>query len=113
MIYDKPIDIFALPADEAVPSASNLSLVSRHWCAELTVYHSRFWESVQAGSSVDRLVEIPGYLGDVDASMFALLFNKMYSIEQVQRGADADGLDVTQLSLKRYLPNLDPTGGST
>lgn len=111
MIYDKPVDIFALPPDEAVPTQLNLSRVSSHWCAELTVYHSRYWESVQAGSSVDRLIEIPERLDGVDASMYALLFDKLYSIEQVQYGTDGNALDITQLSLKRYLPNLDPRAG--
>ena len=112
MIYDKPLDIFALPENIAVPTAANLRLVSQHWCAEKTVYQNRYWQSVQAGSSVDRMVEVPQYLGDVDAAMFAMFGGKMYSIEQVQYAQDANGLDVTVLSLKRYLGNLDKEAGA-
>ncbi len=112
MIYDKPLDIFALPEGEAVPTPEKLYIFSRHWCAEKTVYRSSYWQSVQAGSSIDRMVEVPQYLGDVDATMFALFEGKMYAIKQVQYAEDANGLDVTDLSLERYLGNLDKGAGA-
>lgn len=110
MIYDENIDIYSLPAGAGVPTATNLTPVSSHYCGELQVFASRYWQSVQAGSSVDRMVEIPERLENVTAAMFARFNGGIYSIEQVQYGHDSHGLDITTLSLKRYLSNLDIGG---
>lgn len=49
----------------------------------MTVYHARYWESVQAGSRIDTMVELP-LRRSVDAGMFALYRSHIYSVEQVQ-----------------------------
>ena len=113
MIYDSPVKIFSLPDGEGVPTASNLLLRSQHYGAELAVYSTRYWQSVQAGSSVDRMVELPLHCRHITGAMFAMIDRNLFSIEQVQFERDRDNLPITVLSLKRYLANLDPGGGTT
>lgn len=75
----------------------------------MTVYHARYWESVQAGSRIDTMVELP-LRRSVDAGMFALYRSHIYSVEQVQVERDSDGLPVTRISLKRVEAQYDIAG---
>lgn len=59
MIYDKPITVLAMPDTQGIPTKGGLVKKFDSWCAEKTVYASRFWESVANGSRVDKLVELP------------------------------------------------------
>ena len=101
MIYDKPVSILKLPDDVGIPLQGKLDPVFDAWCGEMTVFHNRFWEAVQAGSRIDVMVEIPLHRRDVDAGYFAKYEGHVYSIEQVQHQTDKDGLPVTVLSMKR------------
>lgn len=100
MIYDKPIDILQLPDGVGTPLKGKLKPVFTAFCGEKEVYHRRFWESVQAGSRVDYLVELPLHR-PVEAGMYAKYKGHVYSIEQAQFGEDENGLPVTTLSMKR------------
>ncbi|MBO7252543.1 MAG: hypothetical protein J6V25_07940 [Oscillospiraceae bacterium] len=100
MIYDTEISILKLPDDVGTPLQGKLQPVFLAFCGELEVYHRRFWESVQAGSRIDTMVELPLHR-NVDASMFAKYKDHLYSIEQAQFGEDEYQLPVTILSLKR------------
>ena len=106
MIYDIPIRILALPDTAGTPIQGKLQPVLGAFCAERTVYHARYWESVQAGSRIDLMVELP-LRRAIDAGMFALLRGHVYSIEQAQFEHDSDGLPVTVLSLKRSEAQYD------
>ena len=101
MIYGKPVSILKLPDDVGIPLQGKLDPVFDAWCGEMTVFHNRFWEAVQAGSRIDVMVEIPLHRRDVDAGCFAKYEGHVYSIEQVQYQTDKDGLPVTVLSMKR------------
>ena len=101
MIYGKPVSILKLPDDVGIPLQGKLDPVFDAWCGEMTVFHNRFWEAVQAGSRIDVMVEIPLHRRDVDAGYFAKYKGHVYSIEQVQYQTDKDGLPVTVLSMKR------------
>ena len=109
MIYDTPIAILQLPDTVGTPLQGKLEPVFTAFCGEREVYHSRYWESVQAGSRVDTLVELPLHR-KADAGMFAGYKDHIYSIEQAQFGQDADGLPVTILSLKRAEAGYDIAG---
>ena len=100
MIYDTPITVLKLPDDVGTPLQGKLILFLDAFCGEKEVYHKRFWESVQAGSRVDLLVELPLHR-NIDAGMFAKYKAHIYSIEQAQFGKDKDQLPITTLSLKR------------
>ena len=100
MLYDTPITILKLPDDVGTPLHGKLQATFVAFCGEKEVYHRRFWESVQAGSRIDLMVELP-LRRQVDAGMFANYRGHIYSIEQAQFGADANGLPITTLSLKR------------
>ena len=106
MIYDTPIIIAKLPDDVGTPLQGKLQRLYGAFCGEKEVYHRRYWESVQAGSRVDLLVEIPLHRA-VDAGMYAQYKGRSYSIEQAQFGKDADGLPITTLSLMRTEANYD------
>lgn len=106
MIYDKPIEILALPDTVGTPLQGKLQPRFTAFCGELTVYHKRFWESVQAGSRIDTMVEIP-LRREVDAGMYALYEGHVYSIEQAQFEKDENELPVTVLSLKRAEDQYD------
>lgn len=105
-MYDTPITILKLPDDVGTPLQGKLEKVFSCYCEEKEVYHGRFWESVQAGSRIDTLVELP-LRRNADAGMYAQYKGHIYSIEQAQFGADDDGLPVTILSLKRSETQYD------
>lgn len=107
MIYDKPIDVLKLPDGVGTPIQGNLEPVFSAWCGEMTVFHARFWEAVQAGSRIDAMVEIPLHRKEADAGFFARYEDHIYSIEQSQFQKDSDGLPVTVLSLKRLEKQYD------
>lgn len=100
MIYDTPITLLKLPDNVGTPLQGKLVPFLYAFCGEKEVYHKRFWESVQAGSRVDLLVELP-LRRNVDAGMFAKYKDHIYSIEQAQFGKDENQLPITTLSLKR------------
>ena len=101
MIYDKQIAILRLPPGIGTPIQGKLEPVFTAFCGEMTVYHSRFWEAVQAGSRIDVMVELPLHRKNADAGLFAKYEGHIYSIEQAQYQKDSNGLPVTVLSLKR------------
>lgn len=101
MIYDKPIQILKLPDNVGTPIQGKLEPLFTAFCGEKEVYHSRFWESVQAGSRVDCLVELPLHRKNIEAEMYAKYEGHVYRIEQVQFPLDENNLPVTILSLRR------------
>ena len=107
MIYDKPIDVLKLPDGVGTPLQGKLQPVFSAWCGEMTVFHARFWEAIQAGSRIDVMVEIPLHRKEADAGCFARYEGHIYSIEQAQYQKDSDGLPVTVLSLKRSEEQYD------
>ena len=107
MIYDKPISVLELPPGVGTPLQGKLAPVFAAWCGEMTVYHSRFWEAVQAGSRIDAMVEMPLHRRNVDAGSFAKYQGHIYLVEQVQYQTDSNGLPVTVLSLKRSEEQYD------
>ena len=100
MIYDTEIIILKLPHNVGTPLQGKLQPAFVAFCGEKEVYHRRFWESVQAGSRIDLMVELPLHR-NVDAGMFAKYKGHVYSIEQAQFGKDSNLLPITTLSLKR------------
>lgn len=106
MIYDKNIEILKLPDTVGTLLQGKLEHVFSAFCGEMEVYHARYWESVQAGSRIDVMVELPLHR-NVDAGMYVRYKDHIYSIEQAQFGTDKDGLPVTILSLKRPEVNYD------
>lgn len=114
MIYDKLLWLCAPPAGAGAPFQGRLVKTSLRYYADRTVYHRRYWEAVQAGSRVDKLVRMPDHI-DVTATDYAVLGDHAYRIEQVQHMEDEDGLPVTELSLRRMEGNYDlslPAGQS-
>ena len=110
MIYDKPIQILKLPDDVGTPIQGKLQPVFSAFCGEMTVFHSRFWESVQAGSRIDVMVELPLHRKNVEAEMYAKYENHIYRIEQAQFPTDENQLPVTVLSMKRGEKRYDIAG---
>lgn len=106
MIYDLPISICTPPAGFGAPFHGRLAVRAEYLCAELTVYHRRYWESVQAGTRVDRMVQVP-FRRDVRATEYALFDGSLYRVEEAQLTSDPDGLPVTNLSLRRMEDNYE------
>lgn len=110
MIYDKPITVCRLPDGVgAITQTKTLTPVFSAYCGELEVYHSRYWESVQADSRIDCLVEIP-LRRNASAHMYAVYDGHTYRIEQAQFASDENGLPVTRLSMMRLEANYDIAG---
>lgn len=107
MIYEKPIEILKLPDNVGTPLQGTLRPVFSAFCGEMTVFHSRFWEAVQAGSRIDVMVELPLHRKNVSAGMFARYEGHIFSIEQAQFQKDNNQLPVTVLSLKRSEDQYD------
>ena len=98
-VYDREIKIYSLSA--GTPLQARLSFVSRHLCREESVYASRFWSSVQAGSQIDQMVVVP-FGRAIETGMFAIVSGSTpMRIEQAQYEYDTDGNPVTRLSLRR------------
>ena len=110
MIYDKPIQILKLPDDVGTPIQGKLQPVFSAFCGEMTVFHNRFWESVQAGSRIDVMVELPLHRKNVEAEMYAKYEDHIYRIEQAQFPLDEYNLPVTVLSMKREGDRYDIAG---
>ncbi|MBO7252507.1 MAG: hypothetical protein J6V25_07760 [Oscillospiraceae bacterium] len=110
MIYDKPIEILKLPDNVGTPLQGKLQPVFSAFCGEMTVFHSRFWEAVQAGSRIDAMVELPLHRKHADAGMYARYEDHIYRIEQAQYQKDSNRLPVTVLSLKREEDSYDFAG---
>lgn len=100
MIYDKPIQILKLPDTVGTPLQGKLLPVFSAFCGEMTVFHARFWESVQAGSRIDLMVELPLHRKNVKAGMYVKYEDRFYRLEQVQYQKDENLLPVTVLSMK-------------
>ena len=98
MIYDTPITVMKLPDNVgAIIQAEPVSVFDAY-CGELTVYHTRFWESVQAGSRIEAMVELPLHR-DVRAGMYAKFKGHLYVVSHAQFDKDELQLPVTVLSL--------------
>ena len=110
MIYSIPIEILKLPDDVGTPLQGKLQPVFSAFCGEMTVFHSRFWEAVQAGSRIDVMVELPLHRKNADAGMYACYEGHIYRIEQAQFASDENGLPVTRLSMMRLEVNFDIAG---
>ena len=109
MIYDRVVSIYRLEGGIAPPSGE-LTLLSQHYCAPMEVYERRYWDSVQAGQSVDRMVQLP-FGDDIEADMYAVYEDgHTYRIVQAQHGADRDGQPICTLSLHREDIYYDDTG---
>ena len=107
MIYDRVLTVCVPPQGWGKPADGRLQKAGQHYYQEITVYHRRFWEAQQAGSRVDRMVQVPlGY--DIVQGTYAVLEDHhVYRIEEAQYTKDADGLPVTNLSLRRMEANYD------
>ena len=69
MIYDHgPLTVYER---DGAPADGRLKKHSEHYYAPLTVYHRRFWESVQAGDRVDTMVQLP-FGEDLNADLFVV-----------------------------------------
>ena len=110
MMYDKPIQILKLPDTAGTPIQGKLQPVFSAFCGEMTVFHNRFWESVQAGSRIDVMVELPLHRKNVEAEMYAKYEGHIYRIEQAQYQKDENQLPVTVLSMKREGKRYDIAG---
>lgn len=110
MTYDKPIHVLKLPDNVGTPIQGKLLPVFTAFCGEMTVFHKRFWEAVQAGSRIDVMVELPLHRKNADAGMYAKYEGHIYSIEQAQYQTDENQLPVTVLSMKRAEGQYDIAG---
>lgn len=105
MIYDRYLTVYDLA--DGTQRGGKLAVNSAHFYAELEVYHRRYWESVQAGSRIDRMVRVP-FGEDLTATQYVVPEDgHVYRIEQAQHGLDEDGLSVTTLSLRRMEGSYD------
>ena len=102
MIYDRVLEVFKLDTKSRSPLERRLFLHSAHYYAPMTVYHRTYFQAVQAGESIDRMVQIPAPAKPLDATMYAVPDDgHVYKITEAQPTEDADGLPVVNLSLHR------------
>lgn len=107
MIYDRLLTVFN---SDTATSALARKLVerSRHLCAYRTVYHRTYFQAVQAGQSIERMVQIPETDTPPDANMYAELEDgHIYRITEAQHAEDEDGRPCLVLSLHREEARYD------
>lgn len=109
MIYDTPITVLRLHPDTGTPLQKKLQQEFSAYCGPMTVFHGRFFEAIQAGTQIDRMVELPLHQ-NVDAGMFARMGGHIYRVEQAQFEQDENRLPVTRLSLRRFDDRYDIAG---
>lgn len=98
-MYDRKLTLYAL--DSGTPLQSELTPISEHLYTEIEVYAKRYWDSIQAGTSVDMLVDVLLHLV-LDTSTYCIPDDgKVYRVIQVQHRLDGDELPITRLSLHR------------
>lgn len=102
MIYDRSLTVYSL-ASGSSPLARTLTGGIEHYYAEKEVYASRYYKAMEAGESVDMLLELPRMDTDrITSGQYCVPDDgELYRIVQAQYGYDADGLPITTLSLKR------------
>lgn len=105
MIYDRVIEIAAAGPGEG-PLARRLDVMSRHYCAELSIYQSTYFQWAQAGETVDLMVQLPRF-GAITATMYAIYGESVYRIMQAQPTRDEDGREIYILTLKREEARYD------
>lgn len=107
MIYDRILQICDPPEGFGAPFHGRLVPRRVSYYAELTVFHRRFWEAAQAGTRVDRMVQVP-FGSEILATSYAVLGDGLlYRIEEAQPTTDEDGLPVTNLTLRRMEKNYE------
>lgn len=109
MIYDRIVEVFNLDTVHRNTLARRLVLRSAHYYGPMTVYHRTYYQAVQAGESVDRMIQIPAPDTDPpDATMYAVPEDgRVYKITEAQLTTDPDGLPVVNLSLHREEARYD------
>lgn len=101
MIYDRLLTVFKLDTASSA-LARKLLERSRHLCAYRTVYHRTYFQAVQAGQRIERMVQIPTTDTPPDATMYAELEDgQIYKITEAQFAEDEDGLPCIVLALTR------------
>lgn len=105
MIYDHLLTVYDETA--GTPLQQKLTPAGTHYYAKMEVYHTRFWESVQAGSRIDKMARVP-FGEEIRADQYVIPEDgHVYRIVQAQHGRDGDGLECTTLSLRRMERNYD------
>lgn len=99
MIYDRALSHCILPSGN--PLGGKLRQVGVYLYADMSVYHKRYWEAVQAGSSIERMAALTGHV-PIDSGDYCVLEDdRVYRVEQVQLQQDQYNLPQTVLSLHR------------
>lgn len=99
MIYDRALCHCRLPSGN--PLTGKLQPLGVYLYADMTVYHKRFWESVQAGTTVDRMAALTGHV-PIDSGDYCVLEDdRVYRVEQAQFQFDEFMQPQTVLSLHR------------
>lgn len=107
MIYDRVVEVFELDTASS-PLQRRLVLHSAHYYGRKTVYHKTYFEALQAGESVNRMIQIPAPENPPTATMYAVPDDgHVYRIIEVQPTEDEDGLPVVVLSLHREEARYD------
>ena len=99
MIYQEPIRFYRLADNAGAPLPNTLVPITRTYCAELTINSRRYFDSVQAGSKIDALVEVPSRYS-VRSGDFAEYRTVIYRVEQVE-DITRDSSPAQRLSLHR------------
>lgn len=109
MIYDRIVEVFKLDTAERRTLNRRLVLRSAHYYGSLTVFHRTYFQAVQAGESIDRMIQIPAPAEEPpEATMYAVPDDgHVYRITEAQPTEDGDGLPVINLSLHREEDRYD------
>lgn len=105
MIYDRLLTICELDGESSA-LRRRLVPVKKYLCGEKEVYGSRFYTALQAGERLDRMAEL--WRADINADQYAVLADgHVYRVVQAQNGLNADGLEITTLTLRREETEYD------
>lgn len=107
MIYDRLIRLGRLTSGS--PLTGTLTVTLQRLGGFREVYSARFWSSVQAGSRVDLLLELPRLPSDgLCAEMYAVLPDgHVCRVEQAQETLDENNVPIWLLSLRRMEGRYD------
>jgi len=105
MIYDRVLTICE-PDSENSALRRRIVPVRDYAYGEKEVYSSRFYAAMQAGERIDLMAEL--WRADIHAGQYAVLADgQVCRVVQAQNGLNADGLEITTLTLRREETKYD------
>lgn len=100
------ITVYGKPEPGGALSRVDGGVILTAYCADVEVYRSTYYGAKAAGTTVDRMVELPLHRSEISAGCTCQVGSTVYAIDRVQFTYDDFGQSCTRLTLRED-PNAD------